>query len=542
MNKEHTTVADSALGECDMAFTPVESIGGIVEEMRASFASGTLRSLSSRKKQLRALLKGMRGEKKRLLEAVYSDLHKSPEEASLCEIQTVIYEIGLFLENLDRWARAENTDVSGQQPAFMGSESRVRREPLGAVLIMGAWNYPIRLSLLPLVGAIAAGNTVVLKPSEVSMHSALAIEHMLAEYMDPQAVRVVQGGVEEATELLRQRFDHFFYTGNGSVGKIVARAAADQLAGVTLELGGKSPVIVHADVADLAPVAFRTIWGKMANAGQTCVGVDYLLVHRSVKDRLVELLIDTVRGMYGDSPQKAPEFGRIVNSRHWARLMGLLAATEGAPVAVTNDEADEMDRYIPPTIVDGVRGDDALMRDELFGPILPIVTYDTLDEAIAFVNARPQPLALYVFASKDSAEHVVASTRSGSATVNDTMFFMASHGAPFGGVGPSGFGSYTGRASFENFSHKRHVMKRPLGFPGPGLDSMRAPPFTGPQNAWKCKMALSMMYPTVRPLRQSLMGKAVTFIPFWRTLSTLPMFLWALITAKPTIARPTDGK
>ncbi|KAJ1905447.1 hypothetical protein LPJ81_001925 [Coemansia sp. IMI 209127] len=541
-NKEHTTVADSALGDCDLAFTPVESIGGIVDELRASFGSGTLRSLSSRKQQLRALLKGMQSEEKRIVDSVYCDLHRSAEDTGLCEIQTVIYEIGLFLENLDKWARPEDKHASARQPAFMMSQSQVRREPLGTVLIMGAWNYPFRLTLLPVIGAIAAGNTVVLKPSEVAAHSALTLEHIVAEYMDPQVIRIVQGGVDESTELLKQRFDHFFYTGNGTVGKIVARAAAEQLAGVTLELGGKSPAIVHADVADLAAAAFRIVWGKMTNAGQTCVGVDYLLVHRSVKDRLVPLLVEAVRGMYGDSPQKSADFGRIINRRHWARLMGMLDATEGTPVAVADDEADEADCYIPPTIVDGVLGDDSLMRGELFGPILPIVTYDTLEEAIAFVNARDQPLTLFAFASKDSAEHVVTHTRSGSVCVNDSMFFMASHESPFGGVGPSGVGSYTGRASFETFSHCRHVMKRPLWFPTAGLDSMRAPPFAGKQNAWKSKLVLALTYPTARPLRKTWLGKLVTFIPFWRLLSSLPQFLWALIIAKPTIRRHAGSK
>ncbi|KAJ1664764.1 hypothetical protein IW140_002960 [Coemansia sp. RSA 1813] len=537
MSKEHITVADSALGDCDMAYTAIESIGGIVDEMREGFASGTMRDLSVRRQQLRALLKGLRSEEKRLIDSVYCDLHRSKEEATLCELQAVEYEIGLFLENLDKWARPEGNSLSSEQPAFTMSQSQVRREPLGTVLIMGAWNYPIRLTLLPLVGAIAAGNTVVVKPSEISMHSALAIEHVIAEYMDPRIIRVVQGGADESTELLRQKFDHFFYTGNGTVGRIVARAAAEHLAGVTLELGGKSPAIVHADVADLVPTAFRIVWAKMVNAGQTCVGVDYVLVHRSVKDKLVLLLVDAVRGMYGGSPQKSADYGRIINGRHWKRLMSVLDASEGTLVAVADDEADEADRYFPPTIVDGVRGDDSLMRDELFGPILPIVTYDTLEEAIAFVNARDQPLALYAFAAKDSAEHVVAHTRSGSACVNDTMFFMASHATPFGGVGPSGVGCYTGRASFETFSHRRHVMKRPLWFPTPGLDSMRAPPFAGSENAWKAKLTLAMTYPNIRPLRQTMLGKLATFIPFWRVLVTVPRFLWALVSAQPTMRR-----
>ncbi|KAJ1731780.1 hypothetical protein LPJ72_003763 [Coemansia sp. Benny D160-2] len=542
MSKEHTTVTDSALDDCDLVYTPVKSIGGIVDELRTSFDGGTLREVSERKQHLRALLKGLRAEEKRLLAAVRNDLNKSEDETYMYELSPVLFEIGLFLDKLDKWARPESASIAGEQPAFMLSKAQVRREPLGTVLVIGAWNYPIRLALLPLVGAIAAGNTVVLKPSEGAPHTAAAVERLLTEYVDARVVRVVQGAVEEATELLQHRFDHFFYTGNGTVGRVVARAAAEHLAGVTLELGGKSPAIVHADVADLEPTAFRIMWAKLTNAGQTCVGVDYLLVHRSVKDRLIPLLVDASRGMFGAAPQKSADYGRIINARHWTRLDDMLRASEGTPVAVVDDVADKADRYIPPTIVDGVRGDDSLMRAEIFGPILPIVTYDTLDEAIAFVNERDHPLALYVFASAASAERVISRTRSGSASVNDTMFFMGSHATPFGGVGPSGVGSYTGKASLDTFSHHRHVLKRPMWFPSPGLDSMRGAPFSGRENSWKARLCCALSYPTARPLRQTLLAKLATFIPFWRLLLATPSFLWALFTAQPTIRRSSDSK
>ncbi|KAJ2319350.1 hypothetical protein GGI00_006424, partial [Coemansia sp. RSA 2681] len=392
-----------------------------------------MRDIGFRKQQLRALLQGLREDKKNLLDALYHDLRKSHPEGQYAEYDSVEFEIGQFLDNLNKWTKPSSNSLAMAQPAFLLSKSEVRKEPLGVVAIIGAWNYPLRLVMLPAIGAIAAGNTVVLKPSELAPHTALALESLITRCMDASVIRVVQGGVKETTALLREKFDHYFYTGSGSVGKLVARAAAEHLSGITLELGGKSPVIVHADVADLVPTASRIMWSKLANSGQTCVATDYLLVHRSVKDKLIPLLVDAVAGMYGKSPKLSPDYGRIINARHWNRLMDVLKATEGTQIAVTDDVPDEGDLYFPPTIVDGVRPDDALMKDELFGPILPIITYDTLDEAISLVNSRDQPLALYVFAKRDSAEAVLSRTRSGSATVNDTMFSLASQTNPFGG-------------------------------------------------------------------------------------------------------------
>ncbi|KAJ2434922.1 Hexadecenal dehydrogenase, partial [Coemansia sp. RSA 2522] len=462
-NKEHTAVS-GALGSSELTYTPVSDISSIFDAVRLGFTSGTQRSLSHRKQQLRQFLRGLREEKKALLDAVYFDIRKAREETELFEYNAVEYEIGVFLDNLDAWSQPDHNPLAMQQPAFLLSRGQVRKEPRGTVVVVGAWNYPIRILLLPVVGALAAGNTVVMKPSELSPHTAAVVERVV-RYMDPGVIRVVQGGVEETTVLLKQSFDHFFYTGNGRVGKVVARAAAEHLSGVTLELGGKSPSIVHADVSDLVPVATRIMWSKLSNAGQTCVATDYLLVHRSLKDKLVPLLVDAAHAMFGRSPQKSLDYGRIVNTRSWTRIMKLLTATEGTFVQVTNDEADEADLFIPPVIVDGVRFDDALMTEELFAPILPIITYDTLDEAIDFVNQNDQPLALYVFAASQSAEHVISHTRSGTAVVNDTFFHLASHTNPFGGVGPSGVGNYTGKYSFDTFSHQRYVLKRPLWFP-----------------------------------------------------------------------------
>ncbi|KAJ2157935.1 hypothetical protein GGF46_004143 [Coemansia sp. RSA 552] len=536
MSKEHTSVS-GALDECALEFTPLEAITGTVMELRASFAGGVLHELSTRKHHLQAFLRGLREEKKALLDAVYQDLRKSHAETELFEFGAVEFEIGQFLENLDKWARPDRPPLAMLQPAFLLSRSEVRKEPLGTVAIIGSWNYPIRILLLPAVGAIAAGNTVVLKPSEHSPHTAQAIERMIAKYMDPRVIRLVQGGVPETTELLRQKFDHYFYTGNGQVGKIVARAAADHLAGVTLELGGKCPAIVHADVADLVPTATRIMWAKLANGGQTCVGVDYVLVHRSVKDKLVALLIEATIGMYGKSPQKSSEYGRIINKKHWGRLMALLEKSDGAQIQVTDDEPDENDLFIPPTIIDGVQSDDSLMSEELFGPILPIITYDTLDEALSLVNGGDQPLALYAFATRDTANYIISQTRTGTAAVNDTMLHLASHSNPFGGVGPSGVGNYTGKYSFDTFSHHRYVLYRPLWFPTPGVDSIRSPPFSGPENRWKTNLSGPMAYPRPWSLRDSLLGKLFTLIPLWRLLAIIPGFIVAIFTGRPIIRR-----
>ncbi|KAJ2799735.1 hypothetical protein H4S07_005360 [Coemansia furcata] len=539
MDKEHSLVSGQ-LDKCELQYTPVEDISGTVSALRDSFASGTMRDVGFRKQQLRALLKGLREDKKNLLDALYHDLHKSYSEGLYAEFDSVEYEIGQYLDNLDKWVKPSRNALAMDQPAFLLSKSEVRKEPLGVVVILGAWNYPLRLIMLPAIGAIAAGNTVVLKPSEVAPHTALALQNLLSRCMDPNVIRVVQGGVKETTLLLKEKFDHYFYTGSGSVGKIVARAAAEHLSGITLELGGKSPAIVHADVKDLAPTAFRIMWSKLANSGQTCVATDYILIHRSIKDKLIPLLVEAVAGMYGKSPKESPDYGRIINARHWNRLIDALNATEGTKIAVTDDLPDEGDLYFPPTIVDGVRPSDSLMKDELFGPILPIITYDTLEEALNLVNSRDQPLALYVFAKVDTAEAVVARTRSGSATINDTMFSLASQSNPFGGVGPSGVGRYHGKHTLDTFSHHRHVMKRPLWFPSPGVDSIRGPPFTGSENSWKTNLSHQMVYPTLWSLRDSVLGKLVTLIPFWRMLVTIPGFLVALIKSKPVIRRRKD--
>jgi aldehyde dehydrogenase (NAD+) len=351
--------------------------------------------------------------------------------------------------------------------------ARILPQPLGTVLVIAPWNYPVQLLLGPLVPALAAGNTVVLKPSEVAGATAEVLAELIPRYLDERAVQVVTGGVEETTELLTHRFDHIFYTGNGTVGRIVMEAASRHLTPVTLELGGKSPAIVTRS-ADVAVSARRVAWGKFINAGQTCVAPDYVLVDEQVHDEFVAELGASISSFFGDDPQQSPDYGRIVNERHHARLTGLLDRGGYDAVAVGGGH-DVGERYIAPTVLTGVKPDAAVMDDEIFGPILPVLPYAELDDAIAFVNDRPQPLALYVFASRSTdIDRVVDRTTAGGVTVNHTLLHVSVPELPFGGVGASGIGAYHGEAGFRVFSHAKPVLQRSTK-PDP---SIAYPPYT----------------------------------------------------------------
>jgi aldehyde dehydrogenase (NAD+) len=330
--------------------------------------------------------------------------------------------------------------------------------------------------LLPLVGAIAAGNCAVLKPSEVAPNVSALVAKWVPKYLDPKAVKVVEGGVPETTALLREKWDHVFYTGNGTVGRIVMQAAAKNLTPVTLELGGKSPCIVDENV-DLDLAAKRIVYGKFFNAGQTCVAPDYVLVHDRVHDALVNRMVSAIREFYGDDPQQSPDYARIVNERHHARLTRLLADAD----VVTGGETDLSDRYIAPTILRNVSGDHSVMQEEIFGPILPVISVPSVESAIRFVNERPKPLALYVFArKKDTQDRVLAGTSAGGTTINHIWLHVGVLQLPFGGVGDSGMGAYHGHRSFETFSHRRAVLKKPL-LPDP---PMLFPPYSARKLRW----------------------------------------------------------
>jgi aldehyde dehydrogenase (NAD+) len=329
---------------------------------------------------------------------------------------------------------------------------------LGVVLIISPWNYPLQLLLVPLVGAIAAGNCAVLKPSEITPAMSDLFARRLPNYVDRESIQVVEGGVAETTALLAERFDHIFYTGNGTVGRIVMEAAAKHLTPVTLELGGKSPCIVDQHT-DLDVAAKRIIWGKFFNAGQTCVAPDYVLVQQAIEDALLARMKQTLVEFFGDDPSKSPDYGRIVNERHHQRLMKLLP---GSGEVVAGGVGDEEKRYIAPTILRNVPADAPVMADEIFGPILPVLKYAGIDEAIARVNARPKPLALYLFTNDEEVQkRVLERTSSGGVTVNHTLLHLTVPALPFGGVGASGLGAYHGKFSFETFSHRKSVLIKP---------------------------------------------------------------------------------
>ncbi|MBN1769961.1 MAG: aldehyde dehydrogenase family protein, partial [Deltaproteobacteria bacterium] len=372
----------------------------------------------------------------------------------------VLDEATHAVRHLERWAAPRRAPTPW---IHLPGSSRIEPEPRGAVLILGPWNYPVQLLLVPLVGALAAGNAVVLKPSEVAPRSSAACAALVRETFGEEEVAVFEGGAETAQALLERRFDYLFFTGGERVGRIVMQAAARHLTPLTLELGGKSPCLVDRS-ADPVRAARRIAWGKFFNAGQTCVAPDYVLVHRELRARLVAELCAAVWEFYGAEPRRSPDLARIVSERHTARLAALIPARPACGGEVVVEE-----RYVAPTVVDGVGWDDPLMAEEIFGPLLPVLEYDDLDDAIRRVAARPQPLALYVFASDEGfVERALRGIASGGACVNDTMRHVTTQHLPLGGVGASGFGRYRGRAGFETFSHLRSVMRRGWSF-DPGL-------------------------------------------------------------------------
>ncbi|MFN8037510.1 MAG: aldehyde dehydrogenase family protein [Acidimicrobiia bacterium] len=433
--------------------TPATAASELVARMRASFESGRTRPAAWRRDQLEQLRKLLIDREAELLDALHEDLGKPPIEGWAADVAFTRAELDFALKHLDGWMKPERIGIPlAQQPG----SAHVRREPLGVVLIIGPWNYPVQLILTPLVGAIAAGNCVVLKPSELAPATSTTLARLVPQYLDPECVAVVEGAVPETQALLAERWDHILYTGNGTVGRVVMEAAAKHLTPVTLELGGKSPCIVDKS-AKIDVAARRIAWGKFLNAGQTCVAPDYVLVDQSIEHRLVDAIRTALDRFYGEDPQSSTDYARIVNDRHFARLEALLA---GGTAAI-GGKTDAATRYIAPTVLTDVALDAAVMQEEIFGPILPIIPVADLDAAIDVVNGRDKPLALYVFAEDRAVQdRVVDSTSSGGMCVNGTVLHVGTLGLPFGGVGPSGMGAYHGRASFETFSHAKSILTK----------------------------------------------------------------------------------
>lgn len=434
--------------------TPNQEITTIVEAQRAFFRSGETLSLKHRQKALCTLSKALKLWESRIAEALWKDLHKSYEEAYMTELSIVLGEIDNHLRHLKLWTTPKPVATPIK---MMPSRSKVMAEPLGCSLIMAPWNYPVQLLLNPLVGAISSGCTAILKPSPYVPHVSKVLEEMIKESFSPEFIAVVQGNREVNTALLEQKFDIIFFTGSPDLGRKVMRAASEHLTPVVLELGGKSPCIVDKD-ANLTMAARRIAWGKSLNAGQTCIAPDYLLVHADIKEQLICALKKEFTHLHGANPKESKHFVRIVNERAFDRLVGYL---QGADV-VMGGEYDREERYISPTLIDHVDANSPIMQEEIFGPIFPIVTFSTTEEAIRFVTGREKPLALYYFGeSKKNIRQVLKHTSSGGACINDTIMHIANEKLPFGGVGQSGMSAYHGKESFKVFSHYRAVVTTP---------------------------------------------------------------------------------
>lgn len=443
------------------------SIADTVATMRATFNSGHTRPLEWRRKQLNGIIAMLEENEPAFLAALKTDLGKPEVEGFITDIAFVTSEVKMMLKNLNKWNKPERVPTP---LVTMPAKSRLIPEPLGVVLVIAPWNYPVQLLLVPAAGAIAAGNTVVMKPSEVSPATSALLADLVPKYLDTSAIALVEGSVPETTELLAQHFNHIFYTGNGTVGRIVMAAAAKNLTPVTLELGGKSPVIIDAS-ANIKVAARRVAWGKWLNAGQTCVAPDYVLVDEKVKQQFIDQLQVAITEFYGNNPHQSDSYARIVSDRHFTRLTALLG--DGKAVVGGENIADE--RYIAPTVLDNVALSSQVMTEEIFGPILPIISVSSTEEAIRYVASHDHPLALYVFAEQKSVVNdVLAQTTAGGVTVNGTIMHLTSPHLPFGGVGESGMGGYHGKSGVRLFQHMKPVLAR-----GTKMDpSLAYPPYT----------------------------------------------------------------
>ncbi|KAH1178967.1 aldehyde dehydrogenase family 3 member A2 [Mauremys mutica] len=439
----------------------------VVARAGAAFRSGRSRPLGFRLRQLRALERLVKEREAEIAAALHADLHKSECNAYSYEILGVLGEIALMVDKLPTWAAPQSVP---KNIMTLTDEVYIHHEPLGVVLVIGAWNYPFVLIMQPLIGAIAAGNAVVIKPSEISANTAKLVAELIPQYLDKDLYPVINGGVTETTELLKERFDHIFYTGSSQVGKIVMEAAAKHLTPVTLELGGKSPCYIDKD-CNLDIAARRVAWGKYLNCGQTCIAPDYILCDQSIQNKVVETIKKTLKEFHGEDIKKSPDYERIVNKHHFKRLVTLL---EGQKIAY-GGETDEATCFIAPTILTDVSPESKIMKEEIFGPLLPIVTVKSADEAIEFINQREKPLALYLFSNdKKLIKRMISETSSGGVTANDVIMHYTLLDLPFGGVGNSGMGNYHGRHSFETFSHRRSCLIKSLAMES--VNKIRYPP------------------------------------------------------------------
>jgi len=446
-----------------------------LQPLRRFFESGVTRPYEWRRRQLLLLRQMILDNEEEICAALHKDLGKSPEEAYGSELGLVLSEIRYTLRHLRQWMRSRRV---GTNLVNWPSSSTVYRDPLGVVLVIAPWNYPLQLSLLPVAAALAGGNAVVLKPSELAPATAAIIEKMVTAAFQRECILVVQGdGATVVPELINQfKFDHIFFTGGVAVGRSVYQLAAQQLTPVTLELGGKSPVVVAAD-ADLRITARRIAVGKFTNAGQTCIAPDYLLVHSKIKDELVARLREVIAEFYGEKPEESPDYGRIINGKRFDTLVGYLQQS----TIIWGGQHDRNRLYIAPSLLTAAP-DQPVMQDEIFGPLLPVVPYDTMEEAVSVVRRHPDPLAFYLFTRDKGTEKMwMENVAFGGGCINNTDWHFANPHLPFGGVGNSGMGAYHGKRSFDTFTREKAVMKTPA-FPDPAV---KYPPFRGKMKWFK---------------------------------------------------------
>ncbi|XP_076683384.1 aldehyde dehydrogenase type III isoform X3 [Andrena cerasifolii] len=450
----------------------VSDYPNLVERTRSAFYSGKTKSLEWRIKQLKQALVMIRECKSEILSALESDLHRCKFESVAFEIQVTEGDIQHTLMNIKEWAADEKPPKS---MVNMFDKVVIRKDPYGVILVIGPWNYPFQLSMIPLIGAIAAGNCVILKPSEVSPATSQLLAKIIPKYLDTECVQVVLGGVSETTELLKQRFDYIFYTGSTVVGKIIREAANKFLTPVTLELGGKSPVYLD-NTADISLAVKRILWGKCVNVGQTCIAPDYVLCTPEVQNKFLERAQEVLKEWYGDNPKDSPDLARIINDNHYQRLVKYL---NGNGKVAVGGNCDPSEKYISPTILVDVKPTDPIMQDEIFGPILPFVNVNNAYEAIKFINSREKPLALYIFSNDgNNVSLILENTSSGSICVNDTVLQVSVDTLPFGGVGYSGMGSYHGKYTYDAFVHRKGCLIKDFNKLAESIASCRYPPYS----------------------------------------------------------------
>ncbi|MBR3813945.1 MAG: aldehyde dehydrogenase [Spirochaetaceae bacterium] len=430
-----------------------QEIQTILEKQRNYFATGATLPISARISALKKLQSYIKEHEQEISDALAADLGKSKFEGYMCEIGLVLGEISYMIKHTKKFARNEKKLSC---PANYVASSYIKKSPYGAVLIMSPWNYPFLLTIEPLVDAISAGNTVIAKPSAYSPNTTKVIEKLINECFAPEYVAIVTGGRAENTHLLEQKFDYIFFTGSQTVGREVMRKAAEKLIPVTLELGGKSPCIVD-KTANIALAAKRIVWGKFLNCGQTCVAPDYILCHESVKEKLIAELKKQIEAQFGKAPLENKAYGKIINQKHFDRVSSLIDKSK----VVHGGATDAAAQRIEPTVMDNVTWEDAVMQQEIFGPVLPILAYKTEDEIFSTVNSRNKPLALYIFANdKKLAKKVLAQCAFGGGCINDTIVHLATNNMGFGGVGESGMGAYHGKIGFDTFSHKKSIVDK----------------------------------------------------------------------------------